>query len=391
MLRNDITIAVITSGHTQIDDGRVFQRCSKPLARAGYSVIQIGPYGTGFEEERNGVQIRGFTPRIDYKLKHRWNPLWQLFKMTLKTPAKVYHCHELDALLVGLIIGFFRRSKVIYDCHEITSRVFAFNHFRGIFRTVVNILVRSGEKFLYFLADATIVPSEPVKTQFNGLIKKNIIILPNLPSRENTKNVNIELLKNSQKEYYQGIFIGRPHFRRGIIPALKAGMLLREQGSYSLKIKIVGSGNVKFNEFLRNFIRENDLEEWVYYKPSVPYAKMWDEMAEADFGFLLDPPIPENLHNPASKFYEYLSAGLPVLLSDLPINRKMVAEDNLGILSDPVRKVKIAEAFKKMIELIQREGDEIRMRTRKTFEEKYCWELYEPKLISLYDSLTNNY
>lgn len=383
-------IIVLTSGHLQQDDGRVYQRCTRSLVNAGYKVTQIGPYGKNFLKKDGDLIIIGFEPRKDYNLRYRWKPLFEILKILRKNPAEVYHCHELDVLLIALVIKFFKRTKVIYDCHELTARIFAINHFPKFMHNLMEFLVFRIEYILFRLSDGLSAPAEPVIRQFAKKPEKNVILTPNVPSREQTRIVkrpeDCDKFLDKQAEI-TGIFIGVIHKRRGILEMISALKILMDRGISNLNLVIIGDCDTSFYDKMISMIKDNHLSEKVIYKKRVPYQEMWTQMQQADFGFVLDPPIPENLNVLASKFYEYLSAGLPIFVSDLPLNHETVEKHRVGILSPPDDERKIADSLEKMIKLIREEGYDLNLKCRKTFEENFCWEKYEPELLKLYKSI----
>lgn len=382
MRRSNNRIVVLSSNHVQIDDGRVFQRCSKPLVKAGYEVIQIGPYGRDYREIRDGVKIVGFKPRINLDIKHRWKPLWRIFRMALKTPARVYHCHELDALLVGFFIGFFRGARVIYDCHEYTNLLFAIGHFQNkLVQAIINRTIQLLEKVIAKTVYAVITAEQDVANSFLEVGCKRVMVLSNFPS------IAIEQAKAStnlpKNEILTGIYIGGVNKTRGLIPTLKA-LRIALDGGLNINLRIVGPVKDDFVDPLHETITANRLEGYVNLKGRVPYEQMWAEMTKADFGVVMDPPFPFNLHATANKFYEYLSARLPVLASNLPIMREIYSELNFGYLVEPENPEAIALGMKKMASLSVSQRQKIGENNRLAFKKKYSWESIEPRLIELY-------
>lgn len=87
----------------------------------------------------------------------------------------------------------------------------------------------------------------------------------------------------------------------------------------------------------------------VIFKGRMPYAELMQYTAVADIGVSLDKPLHLNytLSLP-NKLFDYIHAGIPVLVSDLPELRKVVETYQLGRWVEQVEPKAIAEAIAKM-------------------------------------------
>ncbi len=384
-------IVVVTSSHDQIDDGRVFHRCSKTLAENGYNVIQIGPYGEGYADEKEGVLVRGFKPRPDiyhFNIFQRFKNLHLILRMMLKFPARVYHCHEIDVVAISLIISFFRGSRTIFDCHEHTRVLFVETHYRNqLGKKVVSGLIWFVERALSRLCYAVIIPDKAVESIFKNFGVKNTIISPNFPP------INTRCGKSLANETVQGqlgIFIGSISKDRGIIPLLEALRKVLNQ-DIDLKLKLVGFVEDDFAPILTQVVEELKLKDAVIFIDRVPYSELWDHLGSADFGVVLDPPLEHNLHSVANKFYEYLSAGLPVIGSNLPKMSEIYKVNNFGILIEPENPESITNGI---VDLLGRSKEDLLKmgeENRNIFVKNYSWDSVEHRLINLYSSIFSSF
>jgi len=86
------------------------------------------------------------------------------------------------------------------------------------------------------------------------------------------------------------------------------------------------------------------------------------------------------------KMFEYMAAGLPVIASDFPLWREIVAGEGVGLLVDPLDPKAIATAIAWVLE----HPDEARAmgeRGRKAVLERYNWDQEKKKLLALYGEL----
>jgi glycosyltransferase involved in cell wall biosynthesis len=97
---------------------------------------------------------------------------------------------------------------------------------------------------------------------------------------------------------------------------------------------------------------------------------------------------PQNLisinHHSINKIYEAISAGLPILCSDLPSFEEEIVNNGIGYSVNPFS----VDSIKKGIETIKKNN--YRVMREKAFaiaEKKFNWANEEIKLINLYNSL----
>lgn len=91
-----------------------------------------------------------------------------------------------------------------------------------------------------------------------------------------------------------------------------------------------------------------------------------------------------------NKLWESLAAGVPVVVSDFPVMRKIVASDpsgSLGAVCDPVDPASIAQAIRSIIERPAEEQRALRQRCLDAAHNRWNWETESARLTDLYESL----
>src|SRR5262249_60546130 len=63
-------------------------------------------------------------------------------------------------------------------------------------------------------------------------------------------------------------------------------------------------------------------------------------------GLVLHHSLDNYLHGQPTKIFEYMSAGLPVLASDIPVCRRVIEPAACGLLADPLNPEAIASALR---------------------------------------------
>ncbi|HEX5828557.1 MAG TPA: glycosyltransferase [Candidatus Limnocylindrales bacterium] len=87
------------------------------------------------------------------------------------------------------------------------------------------------------------------------------------------------------------------------------------------------------------------------------------------------------------KLFESLSAGVPVVASDLPGMAEVVRDADAGLLCDPQDPRSIAAAIRELLAASPAERQSRRRRILQVVSERYSWEVQEPVLLDLWASL----
>jgi len=124
----------------------------------------------------------------------------------------------------------------------------------------------------------------------------------------------------------------------------------------------------------------------VHFIDTVPAHELAAFTAAADVGVMTTDPI--NLSRrlcTSNKLFEYLMAGLPVVVSDLPENRKVLMRYPAGELIGDLEPGTIAAAIVRVLDSPRLE--EMRRLGRRAARERYNWQREKSKLIELYERL----
>jgi hypothetical protein len=111
-----IKVCHLTSVHLAYDI-RVFYKECKSLAKAGYEVVLIARHKKDKPGTVDGVQIIPFPPFKNRLFRMLLAPL-RMFFLAVKQKAKLYHFHDPELIITGLLLRLFTRAKVVCDIHE---------------------------------------------------------------------------------------------------------------------------------------------------------------------------------------------------------------------------------------------------------------------------------
>jgi len=147
-------------------------------------------------------------------------------------------------------------------------------------------------------------------------------------------------------------------------------------------------GEPGYGAELARLAASSGLDGRVHFAPSVPLEELLAQTAEADVGVSLLEDVCEN-HRLAlpNKVFEYVSAGVPVVASDLPELRRLVEGRGIGWTADPAQPGQIADAIRTALRC--KEDPEVQARVREAAG-RLRWEIEKERLLDVYARLVES-
>jgi len=331
-------------------DGRV-RREAAALAGHGWRVLVIGTQRAGGtlpdDEHALGFRIRRVRyGRFGYSLRRPWR--WarhilqavQIVRALSRTRARVYHAHDLPALLLAAAARWGRRSetRLVYDSHELYLYLPRDRSRRGdrLYRLVRPIWF-AVERRLARGADAVITVSEPVARCLAGwygiprpvVIRNCIDPVPPAPA---------------QKPYL--VHTGDLTNRGRCLDELVEAFAAVPEG---VDLVFLGYGEARAALEVR--AQTLGVENRVRFVPPVKPEAVAETISDAQAALVL--LRPDSWHSRATlpnKLFEAVAAGLPVVASDKFAVRRMVESYRLGIICDATDPAAIAGAIRRILE-----------------------------------------
>jgi len=149
-------------------------------------------------------------------------------------------------------------------------------------------------------------------------------------------------------------------------------------------VALVFLGNGGYKQTLREKAINHPKSENIFVLDAVPWEQLAAYTASADLGvFPLQNVSLQYYYALSNKLFEFLSAGLPVVISDFPEMRKVVVDNNVGIAVDETNPKEISDA----IGTILADPDLYTIMSEnavKIVREKYNWDIEVKKLLDVY-------
>ncbi|OPX31752.1 MAG: hypothetical protein B1H40_03525 [Candidatus Latescibacteria bacterium 4484_181] len=373
-------ICMLTTRHSPLDD-RIFYKEAVSLKRVSSEIKIIAPYCRS-RQIVNGIEIWGLPPEAKSQC-FLWSNLYQ---KALRAKADVYHCHEPDSLLVGILVKNRQKAKLIYDCHEYHPEIFA-RRFPEKLQPFVGVVAYWAERLLCKKADYVITVCQELAEKFRRWGNR-VQLVENYAIRWPDKGFSLSISRTDlgiRPEESVGVFVGGMYRERGIYQMMDAIRILRGWGR-KVKLLLVGPGVKGFLESAKAYAQAKGIAQGVVFTGKVAFTEIPSYLAMADFGLVMDYPERRKLNTVAVKVFEYMQAGLPIVASDLPANRRIIQTEQCGVLTDPLRPEKIAEAVALVLKKPDL-GPKMGRRGREAFLRKYNWDQAEKRLLAVYRDL----
>ncbi|MCO5171744.1 MAG: glycosyltransferase [Planctomycetes bacterium] len=286
--------------------------------------------------------------------------------------ADVYHAHDLDTLLAGVLAKRRTGARLVYDFHEL----YPLQHAEGVKTSVWRGYHEALERRLIGAADALVTVNESL-ARHNARAYGVLAALPllNVPVLQPAPRPTLRPGAERVVLYHGGY---SPH--RGLETLLEAARHLRGA-------RLVMRGVGAFEAELRRLAARAGVADRVTFAPPVPMTELVRSAQEADIGVIPYLPVcVNNYYSLPNKLFEYLMAGLAVVASDVPELRRAVLGHEVGAVYDPRDARGLAAAIDGLV------ADDRRLEAtrRAAFDAaraRFNWEVEQQKLLDLYARL----
>ncbi len=346
-------------------DQRMIRICTS-LSSAGYYVTLVGRrrrksvalQTKSFHQKRLGCFFEtGKAFYIEYNLR--------LFFYLIFKKADLICAIDLDTILPCYFISKIKRTKRVYDAHELFCEMKEIVSRPAIYKVWKRIERFTVPKFKYgytvnqFIAD-----------EFKKMYESNYEVIRNMP-------VLKELAIPQKKEkyiFYQGAVNEGRSFET-LIPAFN---------QIEIPLLIAGDGN--FMKQAIALVKENSLDDKIKFLGKLTPEKLYDYTIHAWIGVtLFEKTGASNYYSLANRFFDYLHAGVPQLCVEYPAYIDLNKKYNIAVLIKDLSSQSIAGALNKLWtdESLYYELQKNCMKAR----EELNWQKEETKLIGFYKTI----
>ena len=248
------------------------------------------------------------------------------------------HCNDLNTALIGLSVAHRRRSLCICDFHEWWSENAKFDRVTGRFKPlsgVVRALSKKVERLALQRADAVVTVSQSI---VDALVReyhatRPVYLIRNMPavSRRHTADYDLRAQLDVPNDWFVLLYQGGVGPSRHLEPIIDAVSRVER-----VTLVIRGPGVDVYAHAYRRRAADLGILERVVCLPPVPSADVVAACRGADAGIWTLAAICRNFELALpNKVFEYLAAGLPILVAHHPEPKRIVDEYQCGCCFDP--------------------------------------------------------
>ncbi len=369
-------IGMLTSVHS-VFDGRIFFKQAKTLVGAGHRVVVIGPHDK--QETRDGILIIPVKKPRSRLL--RIFLTWQVFVKARQQACDCYEFHDLELILVGLLIKYVLGKKVVYDVHEYYHRSILSKYWIPCFlRFPLSQIVNYLEKALAAKFDAIITVNDHMKEIFK---KRNTVVISvyNYPLNEYFANIKQAVQPNPVI-----IYLGNMDINKGLLTLLQAmPQVIKEHPRASCLIL----GDVNTTDLPQYYL--SNLPEFlaksrITFLARRPMSEIAQMVSAAAIGWIPWVDNPNNRTGTPTKLFEYMACGKPTIASQLGFITDIINKSQAGIVVEPENPTAHAVAINQLL-ADKNECARLGNNGRQAFLNRFNWEHEGQKLIKLYQQL----
>lgn len=286
----------------------------------------------------------------------------------------VYHCHDFNTLLAGILAARRHPAPIVYDSHELYAHLNVPRPTKLRTRIVEAIEARGVRR-----ASAVITVSDSYADHLArryGIARP--VVVRNIPRPEPAGAAPTEIPAALAGPGVKLLYVGGITRNRGIEESIDALRLLPDA-----RLVLMGPSMPPYDEEFAALANARGVGGRVAFVAPVPSSAVPSVAAHATVGLALfrNVGLSHELTLP-NKIFEYLHAGLPIVGSDFPEFRRIIDGENVGLTcaTDP-------DAIANAVRAITGDGETLEKmrRNARTAAGLYTWEREASKLLDVYE------
>ncbi|WP_339512618.1 glycosyltransferase family 4 protein [Pseudomonas sp. RL_15y_Pfl2_60] len=290
---------------------------------------------------------------------------------------KVVHIHDPELTPLAILMSIFG-IKIIYDVHEdVPLDILDKYWLPKIVRPFISKCFSLFEKLSVLFFWKVIAATPSIYRKFN---QDKTVLIENFPMLEEFEFYNQVANKNVSINN-KFVYVGAITRIRGIVPLINSFASNNHKSSMTLCL----AGEFSPLELLSEV---KQLDGWsnVNYVGQVGRHELKNIFSDCVAGVVTFLPANNHLASQPNKLFEYMAAGVPIIASDFPAWRDIIATVNCGVLVDPESAEAIYAGMKYLVDN-PAEAALMGQRGRAAVMSSYNWGTQSTKLTAIYAEL----
>ena len=362
----------MTSAHAPEDERVFFKECMS-LAANGYETYLVA---RGNSYEKNGVHIIGVGEIPTSRRKRMTKGARKVYDVAKALDADIYHFHDPELLPYGLKLKK-KGKKVVFDSHEsYPQQIRLKSYLSPLVRKIVACLYERYENHVLRIIDGAIIPCTfGGKNPFNDRCKHSSIIANYPILGEFYDYYAPEFPKEPESTCYIGGLTQARGIDQCVEASARAGATLHLAGGFSSA------------EYQQQVLASQP-DGCVIYHGMLDRKQVAQLLLSSQIGLYLLQDVGQylKLETMGIKAYEYMSMGLPIVMSHSPYNTALMEQYKFGICVHPQNVNEIATAIRYLLDHPE-EARQMGENGRRAVKEEFNWGVEEKKLLALYKEI----
>ena len=289
----------------------------------------------------------GGTTGIAIRL-HRWIRTLDFYRRAIGVVRELrpalLHCNDYNTMWVGMAARAMGGTTVVYDAHELWPD----RNLRPEPRWWLLVCEFLFVRFAHRIITASPGYAEVMARRYRIAPPQVIRNIPDprpRPEAGLSRPVNLEAGSAPQNNSL-ALYVGALTSSRGLEISIRA--LAKVSGA---RLRLVGPGNAPYRAELAALAQREGVADRVEFADPVASEELLEAMSGATVGLALIEPICLSYEmSLPNKLFEYVTAGVPVLGSDLPAISGFVREHGVGLVARPDDVTDVAAKLSEMLQ-----------------------------------------
>lgn len=301
----------------------------------------------------------------------RWS--WAIWRDMSGLDIRVINCHSLPVLPLCVALKWRHKAVLVYDTHELETETTESHGTR-------QKLAKALERTLIRYCDLTIVVGDMIaKWYANAYDIEKPLVIRNIPLRgavalADATDSPLRAKLGLGAEAIIVLYLGKLSENRGIERLLDIFSHLKRP------VHLVFMGDGALTSIIQQASRTYGHIHWL---APVPMKDVVAHARGADMGMsVVDHSCLSYTYSMPNKFFEYLQAGVPVLIGDMPEQREIIERAGAGWMLPEDDAAAIA-----FLEGLTREEVDAKKRGAAAISGEYSWEREAETLHAAYEAL----
>lgn len=367
-----VRVAHLSSAHP-VGDPRIYAKECRSLYEAGYDAFMVG-----IGESSNppaAPAIIGIRPSGSRLLRMTLTAAAAV-RAGLRAQADVFHLHDVELIPFGLLLKLMGK-RVIFDNHEfvvedIRDKPYLSKPLRHLFAGGAALALWFADRFF----DAIVVAAPAMVKTFHN---PNTVIINNYAEWDVRGDHHVPFADRKSAVAY----IGGIDEKRGIREIVDAMEIVASR----MDVELILAGQFCPPELCEDMQKRPGWRH-VDYRGVVRRSEVIAMLNEALAGLVIFHNTGNHRNASPNKLFEYMVAGLPVIMPDFPSWVERFGVTGACLPVDPLNPSAIAE---RICWLLQHrpEAEAMGRRGRESAQTCFHWNQEKEKLIALYEKITS--